>query len=56
MRGFMHHPYIPNANPEVQQDMLREIGLTDMEQLQEEIPGDLRLNRPLDLPAAFGSE
>ena len=25
--GFNHHPYIPNSVPEVEQEMLHEIGL-----------------------------
>ena len=36
VKGFKSHPYIPNSVPEVEQEMLREIGLTSLEQLHEE--------------------
>ena len=26
MKGFANHPYIPNSVPEVQEEMLKEIG------------------------------
>lgn len=56
MSGFKRHPYIPNSVPEVEQEMLREIGLDSIEQLHEEVPADIRLRAPLDLPPAFDSE
>ena len=31
MKGFESHPYIPNSVPEVQEEMLREIGLGSLE-------------------------
>jgi glycine dehydrogenase subunit 1 len=55
-RGFKNHPYIPNSVPEVQQEMLKEIGLTSLEELHAEVPEELRLNRPMDLPPAILSE
>mgnify|MGYP000576844947 CR=1 FL=1 len=33
MKGFESHPYIPNSVPEVQEEMLREIGLGSLEEL-----------------------
>lgn len=55
-RGFKKHPYIPNSVPEVQEEMLKEIGLTSLEELHAEIPKEIQLNRPMDLPPAILSE
>ena len=50
------HPYLPNSVPEIRAAMLREIGVEDVEELYADIPPELRLGRPLDLPAPFASE
>ena len=50
------HPYIPNAVPDVRAAMLAAIGASSVEELYADIPESLRLRRPLDLPAALGSE
>lgn len=50
------HPYIPNSAPGVVEEMLKEIGVQDVEDLYAEIPPQLRLKRKLDLPAPFTSE
>jgi len=50
------HPYIPNAVPEVRDEMLREMGISDIETLYREIPAELCLGRPLDLPAPLPAE
>jgi glycine dehydrogenase subunit 1 len=50
------HPYIPNAVPEIKAEMLKEIGVADVEELYQEIPDDLRLKRKLNLPEPFTSE
>jgi glycine dehydrogenase subunit 1 len=55
-RGFKDHPYIPNSNIEVQKGMLKEIGLTSLEELHEEIPDDLIFNGEMDIPKAIKSE
>ncbi len=47
------HPYIPNTVPEVRDAMLKEIGLTSMEQLHDAIPDSLKLKREMDLPPAM---
>jgi glycine cleavage system P protein (glycine dehydrogenase) subunit 1 len=44
--------YIPNS-PEERIEMLEAIGLTSAEQLFESIPDELRLQRPLNTPAAL---
>ncbi len=45
-------PYTFNT-PQDQQDMLTAIGAASLEELFEQIPAQLHLNRPLDLPAAM---
>ena len=50
------HPYIPNSVPEVQAEMLREIGVKDVNELYDDIPEDLRFNKDLNLPDPFVSE
>ncbi|MBU5313678.1 aminomethyl-transferring glycine dehydrogenase subunit GcvPA [Tissierella carlieri] len=56
IRGFKNHPYIPNSDLEVQQEMLEEIGLKSLNDLHVEIPEELKLKRPLNLPKPFESE
>ncbi len=50
------HPYIPNSVPEIKQEMLKEIGMTDVEVLYQEIPEELRLKQRLNLPKPFLAE
>ncbi len=45
------HPYIPNSAPQTRAQMLRELGLSSIDQLFADIPSHLRLSRPLNLPA-----
>ncbi|MEV6977433.1 aminomethyl-transferring glycine dehydrogenase subunit GcvPA [Kitasatospora sp. NPDC093806] len=52
----MTHPYIPNAGPDTRAAMLAEIGAPDVAEFYRDIPADLRLTRPLDLPAPFADE
>ena len=42
--------YVPNT-PAERKEMLKAIGLESMDDLFSDIPEDLKLNRPLDLPA-----
>lgn len=56
VKGFKSHPYIPNSVPEVEQEMLKEIGLSSIEQLHEEVPDEIILKDLMNLPEAFGSE
>jgi len=56
INGFKNHPYIPNSVPEVQKQMLEEIGLSSLEELHEEIPSSLKLTENMNLPRAIGSE
>ncbi|MEW5994800.1 MAG: glycine dehydrogenase, partial [Candidatus Zixiibacteriota bacterium] len=43
-------PYLPNTDDD-RRAMLERIGVSSFEDLLEEIPKDLRLKRPLDIPA-----
>ena len=56
MKGFESHPYIPNSVPEVQEEMLREIGLGSLEELHKNVPELLKLKNEMNLPKAFRSE
>jgi len=50
------HPYIPNSVPEVKRRMLDEIGATDVDELYEDIPAELRFKGTLNLPEPCLSE
>jgi glycine dehydrogenase subunit 1 len=54
-RDFVH-PYIPNSVPEVKAQMLAEIGVTDIEELYEDIPESLRFTGRMGLPEPLASE
>lgn len=50
------HPYIPNAAPEIKEQMLKKIGIKGVEDIYQEIPEQLRLKRKLNLPDPYLSE
>ncbi|RSN07464.1 aminomethyl-transferring glycine dehydrogenase subunit GcvPA [Nonomuraea sp. WAC 01424] len=52
----MTHPYIPNAEPGVRAEMLAAVGASSVDEFYADIPAELRLDRPLDLPAPFTAE
>lgn len=56
VQGFKDHPYIPNSVPEVEQAMLKELGLQSLEELHAEVPDEIILKKPMNIPEAFGSE
>jgi glycine dehydrogenase subunit 1 len=56
IKGFKNHPYIPNSVPEVQEEMLKELGLSNLEELHEEIPEELKLKENMNLPKPCQSE
>ncbi len=56
MKGFPNHPYIPNSDPKIQQEMLEAIGLSSLDDLHRDIPDSLKLKEPLNIPPAFDSE
>ncbi|MEV5575354.1 aminomethyl-transferring glycine dehydrogenase subunit GcvPA [Spirillospora sp. NPDC052269] len=56
MTGSFAHPYIPNAAPDVKRAMLDAVGAESVEDFYVDVPADLRLQGPLDLPAPMRSE
>jgi len=50
------YPYIPNSEPSIKQEMLAEIGVSNIEALYEDIPETLRLKRKMNLPEPLLSE
>jgi glycine dehydrogenase subunit 1 len=47
------HPYIPNSNPEIKQELMREVGVKSIEELYADIPDRYLLKKPLNLPEAM---
>lgn len=56
IKGLKDHPYIPNSNLKIQNEMLKELGLNSLEELHEEIPKDLIFKGEMDIPKAIKSE
>jgi glycine dehydrogenase subunit 1 len=50
------HPYIPNSAPEIKEQVLKKIGIKDMEEIYREIPEQLRFRKRLNLPDPYLSE
>lgn len=50
------HPYIPNSVPEVQEEMLKEIGVKDIDELYASIPESLKFKGKMKLPKPLLSE
>ena len=50
------HPYIPNSDPRIREEMMKEIGITDIEELFEDIPEILRFRGTMNLPDPLLSE
>jgi glycine dehydrogenase subunit 1 len=46
------HPYLPNSAPDVKAAMLAAVGAESIEEFYVDVPADLRLQEPLDLPEA----
>ena len=45
------YPYIPNSNQAVRAEMLNSLGVKSVQEIYSFIPEELRMNRPLNLPA-----
>ncbi len=56
MKEPITYPYIPNSTRQAKEDMLKELGLKDIEALFAAIPAELRLKRSLNLPEPILSE
>lgn len=50
------YPYIPNSVPAVKEQMLKELGAASGEDFYEDVPENLRLREPMNLPAPLLSE
>lgn len=50
------HPYIPNSEPAVKEEMLRAVGASSIDEFFADIPENLRLRGELNLPPPFLSE
>ena len=48
-----NHPYIPNSQPEIKHQMMRAIGIKDIDEFYVDIPQKYRLKRQLNLPEAL---
>lgn len=50
------HPYIPNSVPKIKAEMMKEIGIKDIDDLYEDVPEHLRFKGEMKLPKALTSE
>lgn len=50
------HPYVPNSAPATKQAMLEAIGVASIDEFFTIIPDELRMKRPLNIPAALDAE
>ncbi|MFT4220526.1 MAG: aminomethyl-transferring glycine dehydrogenase subunit GcvPA [Microbacterium sp.] len=50
------HPYIPNSAPDTKAEMLAAVGAESVDEFYADVPAELRLNRPLDLPEPLVAE
>jgi len=50
------YPYIPNSEPGVKAQMLKEVNASSVDEFYRDIPGELRFNGQLNLPPPFTSE
>jgi glycine dehydrogenase subunit 1 len=55
-QAFTAFPYIPNSAPDIKEQMLADVGAESVEEFFQDIPADLRLREPLDLPPPLLSE
>ena len=53
MTKSVTHPYIPNSVPEIKKEMMKQVGIRNIDQLYADIPQKFRLNRKLNLPEAM---
>ena len=49
----MQYPYIPNSNEAVRKEMLDFIGAKSVEEIYSFIPDEVRMKKPLDIPAGY---
>jgi glycine dehydrogenase subunit 1 len=51
--GTHNHPYIPNSQQEIKQEMMQKIGIGNIDELYVDVPEKYRLRKPLNLPEAM---
>ncbi|MDH7477280.1 MAG: aminomethyl-transferring glycine dehydrogenase subunit GcvPA [Candidatus Bathyarchaeota archaeon] len=51
-----NHPYIPNSQPKIKREMMREIGIKSIDELFSDIPEKYKLKKPLNIPQFALSE
>lgn len=54
--GKQVYPYIPNSAPAIKAKMMKELGISDVEEIYAEIPERLRFKGKLNVPEPFLSE
>jgi glycine dehydrogenase subunit 1 len=54
--GKHNHPYIPNSQPKIKQEMMRQMGIKSIDELYADIPQKYRLKKPLNIPQTPLSE
>ena len=47
------HPYLPNSVPEIKEKMMKEMGISEIEELYSDVPKQFLLKRKLDVPGPF---
>ncbi|WP_222722071.1 aminomethyl-transferring glycine dehydrogenase subunit GcvPA [Actinomadura alba] len=52
----MAHPYMPNSTPDAKTAMMRAVGITDVDELFEQIPADHLTAKPIGLDAGIAAE
>jgi glycine dehydrogenase subunit 1 len=50
------YPYIPNSEPNIKTQMLKEVNAKSIDEFYDDIPAELRFNGQMNLPAPFTSE
>lgn len=50
------YPYVPNSVPSVKKEMLRAVGAESVDQFYADVPDELRLGEPMNLPPPLLSE
>jgi glycine dehydrogenase subunit 1 len=50
------HPYIPNSVPETKKQLMKEIGIKDIEELYCDVPQKFRLKQKLNLPNSMSEQ
>ncbi|MGQ9544210.1 MAG: aminomethyl-transferring glycine dehydrogenase subunit GcvPA [Candidatus Bathycorpusculaceae bacterium] len=54
--GKHNHPYIPNSQPQIKEEMMREVGIKSIDELYADIPEKYRLKKSLNIPQTPSSE